>query len=150
MNFENYKYNGSWYRQEKTSFNGQLLNLNIQIDSDDNTQIPESGKNILLHFVDELDIYTAQIAEGIFEYYTQRRNELGYAAEKNDDYPKVTDSSQILNMVTLIGITIPDQEDYDEPAVFLVFDCTWDTENGVGVCMAGNTIDEVGFQDIAL
>ena len=90
------------------------------------------------------------IAEAVFKYYQERREELGYSDEMNIDYPEIREATSILDMLTLIGITIPDQDGYTEEAVSLVFNCTWDKENGVGICFVGQNIEEVGFQDIAL
>ncbi len=150
INFENYEYNGAWYGRERISFNGSFFDIDVQMDSDDENLIPEASKEVLIDFINKLDDYTLRIAESILDYYANRREELGYSVEMNIDYPEVDSAEEILNMITLIGITIPDQDDYDEPAVSLVFNCTWDKENGVGVCLLGENIDDVGFQDIAL
>ena len=86
----------------------------------------------------------------MFEYYCARREELGYADEANADYPALGEANELWKMITLIGINVPDQDDYDEAAISLVFDCTWDQENGVGVCFIEENIDDIGFQDIAM
>ncbi len=150
INFENYKYNGAWYGTEKVDFNGQSFDVDVQIDGYDESMIPESGKNAFLDFLNKLNNYTVKIAEAVFQYYCEMRDELGYSDEVNVDYPSLSKPKEILNMITLIGITVPDQDDYDEEAVSLVFNCTWDKENGVGICFIGEDIDDVGFQDIAL
>ena len=104
----------------------------------------------LTQLTDKLDGLTEKIAESILGYYNSRREELGYSNTDSKEYPEVDHAREILKTVTLIGITIPDQDDYDDTAVSFVFDCTWDKENGVGVCLIGDEIDEVGPQDIAL
>ena len=150
IHFEDYKYNGAWFGQETVTFNGQCFDVDVQIDGYDETIIPESGKNALLDFLNRFGQYTEKIAEVVFRYYCDRREGLGYADEVNADYPALNRPREILKMITLIGITVPDQDDYDEAVVSLVFDCTWDQENGVGICFTGEDIDDVGFQDIAL
>lgn len=150
IDFENYIYNGAWYGTEKVEFNGQSFDVDVQIDGYDESIIPESGKSVFLNFLHKLNGYTAKIAEAVFQYYCVRREELGYSDEFNADYSAISKSEEILKMITLIGITVPDQDDYDEAAVSLVFNCTWDKENGVGICFIGEDIDDVGFQDIAM
>lgn len=150
INFENYIYNGAWYGTEKVEFNGQNFDVDVQIDGYDESIIPESGKSVFLNFLHKLNGYTAKIAEAVFQYYCVRREELGYSYEFNADYPAISKSEKILKMITLIGITVPDQDDYDEATVSLVFNCTWDKENGVGICFIGEDIDDIGFQDIAM
>jgi len=150
INFDNYEYDGAWFGREKVSFNGHIYEVDVQIDSDDEEVIPENAKEVLSDFVNEIENYTSNIAESVLEYYNDRREELGYSEEYNADYPEVDTTKQILDMLSLIGITIPDQDDYDDTAVSLVFNCTWDKENGVGVCLEGGEVEDVGFQDIAL
>ena len=150
INFENYEYNGAWYGTEKVDFNGQSIEVDVQIDGYDDSMIPESGKNAFLDFLNILNHNTAKISEAVFQYYCERREELGFADEVNADYPAVSKPEEILKMITLIGITVPDQEAYDEVAVSLVFNCTWDKENGLGICFIGEDIEDIGFQDIAL
>ena len=111
-----------------------------------NIQIRYIDKNLL----NNMEKYTSKVAESILDYYNDRRDELGYSDEENPDYPEVDTAEEILDMVSLIGITVPDQDDYDDTAFSLVFDCTWDKENGVGVCLEGGEVDDVGFQGIAL
>lgn len=150
INFENYEYKGAWYGREKAEFNGQSFDVDVQIDGYDENIIPESGKSVLTDFLNRLNGYTEKIAEAVFQYYCVRREELGYSDEFNADYPELSEPEEILNMITLIGITVPDQDDYDEAAVSLVFNCTWDTENGAGIRFIGDNIVDVGFQDTAL
>ena len=150
IKFDNYKYNGAWYGKEEVEFNGQQAVIDIQIDGYDDVVIPRKSQNALLNFLDTLNDKTYIIAEAVFKYYQERREELGYSDEMNIDYPEIREATSILDMLTLIGITIPDQDGYTEEAVSLVFNCTWDKENGVGICFVGQNIVEVGFQDIAL
>lgn len=150
INFDNYEYDGAWFGNETVTFNGQQFYVDVQIDGYDEIVIPESSKNALLNFLDKLNSYIPKIQEAVFEYYCELRDRLGYDVEVNDDYPDLSNSEEILNMITLIGITVPDQDDYDEDAISLVFDCTWEVEHGLGICFIGDDINEVGFQDVAL
>ena len=150
INFENYEYDGAWYGNETINFNGKEFNVNIQIDDYDGIMVPESSQKALLSFLGNSNDYLSKIKETVFEYYCELRADLGYDTEENVDYPEVSSSEEILNMITLIGITIPDQDDYDEDAVSLIFDCTWEEEHGLGIRFIGEDIVEVGFQDIAL
>ncbi len=122
----------------------------MQIDSDDEDMIPDNAKEVLTDLLNNMEKYTSKVADSILDYYNDRRDELGYSDEENPDYPEIDTAEEILDMVSLIGITVPDQDDYDDTAFSLVFDCTWDKENGVGVCFEGGEVEDVGFQDIAL
>ena len=150
IDFNNYEYDGAWFGNETVNFNGKDFYVDVQIDDYDDVMVPECSQKALLNFLDNLNGYLPKIKEAVFEYYCELRAELGYDVEVDDDYPEVSSSDEILNMITLVGITVPDQDDYDDEAVSLVFDCTWDAENGLGICFIGDDIDEIGFQDVAL
>lgn len=147
---KNYEYDGAWFGKEKVSFNGHTYEVDVQIDSDDEENIPDDAKEVLSDLLNDLENYTSKIADIILEYYNDRRDELGFSYEDNPDYPEIDSAEEILDTLTLIGITIPEQDDYDDTAFSLVFDCSWDKENGVGVCFEGGEVDDVGFQGIAL
>lgn len=150
IDFENYEYDDAWFGKEDVSFNGHTYEVDVQIDSDDEENIPDDAKEVLSDLLNDMENYTSKIAESILDYYNDRREELGYSYEENPDYPEVDSDEEILDTLTLIGITIPEQDDYDDTAFSLVFDCTWDKENGVGVCFEGGEVEDVGFQGIAL
>ena len=148
--FDGFEYYGAWFKKMSVIFSGAEVEVDIQINGYDDEEIPAEGKSALLLFLNSLDKYLPIILEGIFEYYQCKREELGYDIEKNSDYPEFNNHDQILKTIQLIGITVPDQDDYSEHAVFLVFNCNWDKENGIGMCLVGDTIEEVGNQGIAL
>lgn len=86
----------------------------------------------------------------MLKYYQNKKKELGYECSENPSFPNYENASDILGALHLTGITIPDQEDYTNKAVFLVFDCAWDKENGIEIRIMGDKIEEIGGQDIAL
>lgn len=90
------------------------------------------------------------IGEETLKYYNRLRKQLGFNIDLNDDYPEVKSVGDVLQMVELKGIIVPNQDDYDDKAVALAFDCSWDKENGLGICFEGNRIVDIGYQDVAL
>ena len=94
----------------------------------------------------ELEI---SILDEILLYYNKIKHQYGYDAENNDDYPYIKDSKELISMIDLFGITLPYPENSNDRCISLVFNCTWDLENGVGVRLSNEKVIEVGFQDIA-
>lgn len=56
----------------------------------------------------------------------------------------------MLQNITLTGIVIPYSGTYEGRESGLVFDCTWDVENGLGVYLVDEKVMEVGEQDILM
>lgn len=149
IEYDKFTYNGAWYAEENIEFDGRDCDVDIQIYGYDEEIIPESSKKALDYFCDNMNSYFEKIAEKVYEYYSERLLELGVLMGTEGDHVFST-KEEILKSLKLVGVTVPDQDDYDEMAISLVFNCTWDEENGVGVCFVGQEIDEVGTQDIAL
>ncbi len=88
--------------------------------------------------------------ESILDYYKQKRYELGYDVEFNEKYPLIETATQILEKITLAGIFVPDYDLNDFLDIRLTFDCTWDVENGLGLCLVKGQVTEIGYQDVVL
>ncbi|OSX89706.1 hypothetical protein S3E15_03020 [Bacillus mycoides] len=86
----------------------------------------------------------------ILEYYKQERHELGYDIEVNESYPLVETTDQILEMIDLDGIVVPYGDLCEGRDIRFTLNCTWDTENGLGIRMLNEIVTEVGYQDIAI
>ena len=145
-----FEYYGAWFKKMNVKFNSKDYEVDIQINGYDEEELPETGEDAFVSFMNRIDTIPSIIGDAVLDYYKNKREELGYDVETNEDYPDYRDANSVLDTLKLIGITIPAQDDYDERAIFLVFDCSWDVENGVGVCIIGNSVEEVGPQGIAL
>ncbi len=150
LNYEDLEYNGAWFGKLDIVFNSIKCNIDLQIDGYDETCVPESGKEALESFLDCMHSLEPHIGDETLKYYKKLRRQLGYDVDENSDYPLVESSSSIMDMISLVGIIIPDQDDYEERTVALAFNCSWDKENGLGICFEGNKIADIGYQDVAL
>lgn len=90
------------------------------------------------------------ISEPILDYYIQKRHELGYDVELNENYPLIETIDQLLEKITLVGVFVPNNELVEYLDIGLTFDCTWDIENGVGLCLIKGEVTEVGYQDVVI
>ena len=88
------------------------------------------------------------VALAIAKYYISLRKELGYDQEYNSCYPPIDHPSDVLGMISLDQMVIPDDGIYDGRCVCLAFSCSWDDENGLGIRFLDEKIDEIGYQDI--
>jgi hypothetical protein len=88
--------------------------------------------------------------DAIIEHYIQRRHELGYDSEPNNDYPLVESKEHLSQMVTLTGITVPYAGLYQGRSMGICFDCSWDSENGIGLRLCDEKVVKVGYQDVTM
>ena len=137
--FENFQYHGAWFNKTVITFNENNVEVDIQIDGYDEQEIPIKSREALESFLETKDNFTEAIAAKVFECYQREQNSIEF---KNP--------IQLLNTLQLVGITVPDQDDFCEQVIYLVFNCDWDIEHGIGIRLVGGTVDEVGHQDIAL
>ncbi|EAA0025481.1 DUF2004 domain-containing protein, partial [Listeria monocytogenes] len=57
---------------------------------------------------------------------------------------------EMLEHITLVGIKVPYGELYGGRSIGISFDCTWDSENGIGIRLSDEKVIEVGYQDVAI
>ncbi|MDP9699628.1 hypothetical protein J2T16_002529 [Paenibacillus intestini] len=86
----------------------------------------------------------------LLEYYQQRRYELGYDIIFNENYPLVETTGHILEMIELDGIVVPYGDIREGRDIGVLFNCSWDKENGVGLRLLDEEVIEVGYQDIVI
>ena len=75
----------------------------------------------------------SKFLQAILDYYKQERQQLGYDIEFNENYPHIETIDQLLKRITLVGIVVPYGDIHEERDIGITFDCTWDTENGLGI-----------------
>nr|WP_154888364.1 DUF2004 domain-containing protein [Paenibacillus xylanexedens] len=86
----------------------------------------------------------------LLEYYQQKRYELGYDIAFHENYPLVETTDQILEMIELDGIVVPYGDIREGRDIGVLFNCSWDKENGVGLRLLDEEVIEVGYQDIVI
>ncbi|MNJ41067.1 hypothetical protein D3C77_359750 [compost metagenome] len=86
----------------------------------------------------------------ILDYYQQKRHELGYDIAFNENYPLVETIDQLMEMITLDGIVVPYGDIREGRDIGILFNCTWDAENGLGLRLLDEEVVEVGYQDITI
>lgn len=53
-------------------------------------------------------------------------------------------------MISLDGIVVTYAGIYEGRDMGIIFNCIWDTENGLGLRLLNEKVTEVGYQDIAI
>lgn len=147
IDYTTFEFSHGWYGEVADPISN--TNIIVHISSSDGEQIPDECKEALEWFVENYETMQDELLNKIFEYYCEERENLGYDVEENDDYPLISSFDEISNMITFRAITIPNQQRFRK-GVFLVYDCSWDAEEGLGIRIVDGQITRVDNQGIAL
>ncbi|MDM5268267.1 DUF6985 domain-containing protein [Bacillus wiedmannii] len=146
LEFNNY----DWIGYKNIDFFGNEVKVTLIVRGEDDGHFEKEQYTAYNFLIDRWLQLQQSILESILDYYKQKRDELGYDVEPNESYPLIETATQVLEKITLVGIFIPDNDLIDFLDIGLTFDCTWDMENGLGLCLMKGEVTEVGYQDVVL
>lgn len=148
--FGELEYEYGWVKQIIVRFLGREIEIVVMIDGEEDGNFDEEQYDAYQSLMKNWEQVQLKFAEPILDYYQKKRSELGYNIEFNEDYPLVETTDQLIKMITLDGITVPYGDVLEGRDIGILFNCTWDAENGLGLCLLDEKVIEVGYQDIAI
>ncbi|WEZ06994.1 DUF6985 domain-containing protein [Priestia flexa] len=148
--FGEIEYEFGWSRVIIIDFFGNTTEVDLLIDGEEDGQFDEGQYIAYQSLMKNWNGIQKHILKSILTYYGQKRNELGFDIEVNKKYPLVETTNEILEMISIEGIVVPYADIFDGRDIGITFNCTWDTENGLGVRLLNEKVTEVGFQDVAI
>ncbi len=146
-------YDGCWEREYDFKFLGMEQTVKLMVYVDEAEPIEQIQYDSFEKFQSSLEYISQLIEKDLFDYYCNERRELGYEAVPSRQYPEISDFSELLQMIKLIGIVVPCSqvcEALEGRVIGLLFDCSWDKEFGLGIQLVNEKIEEIGYQDAAL
>ncbi|MEK8212699.1 DUF6985 domain-containing protein [Paenibacillus sp. FSL L8-0463] len=148
--FGELEYNYTWAKDTTIHFFGKETEITLMIDGEEDGKFDEDQYTAYQSLMQNWQQLQQSFLQPILDYYQQKRYELGYDMEFNEYYPLVETTSQLLEMITLVGIVVSYAGIYEGRDIGILFDCTWDAENGVGIRLLNEKVIEVGYQDVAI
>lgn len=148
--FGELEYNYSWAKDTTIHFFGKETEIALMIDGEEDGEFDEAQYTAYQSLMQNWEQLQQSFLQPILDYYQQKRHELGYDTELNENYPLVETTDQLLEMITLDGIVVPYAGIYEGRDIGILFDCTWDVENGLGIRLLNEKVTEVGYQDVAI
>lgn len=146
--FGNLEYEYGWNGTVEFNCFGRTEEIGVTVSGAEDDPITELQRDSFKAFLKSWDGIMDDVTEAIGEYYLDLRKELGYDKEYHISYPPIEQAADVLEMISLDQIVIPEDGIYKSRCVCLAFSCTWDDENGVGIRFLDEKIDEIGYQDI--
>ena len=148
--FGELEYNYGWVKYTTIEFCGKEAEIALMVKGEEDGKFDEEQYIAYNSLVQNWEQLQQGFLQAIFDYYKQERQELGYDIEVNENYPQVETTNQLLEMITLVGIVVPYGDIHEDRDIGITFDCTWDTENGLGLRLLNEKVTEAGYQDVAI
>ena len=136
----------NWYGKVTLSDGRDERTVRIEIGTDEDF-IPEESKRMLEYFITHYADYKAALLEPIYDYYYFCRSNWGTVPPDDPRFPEITDINKINEMITLSSVYIHDPETRGRGSIGLLFECTWEKEEGMGICMQGYEVEKIGIQE---
>lgn len=143
-------YQYTWVGYKTIKFFGKDIEIALLVGGTEDGEFDEGQYVAYSSLMDNWEQIQHNILQLIFDYYKQKRQELGYDVAFNKDYPLIETVNQLTEHITLVGISVPYDFLREGRDIGVSFDCTWDEENGLGVRLINEKVDEVGYQDVAI
>ena len=148
--FGEIEYDFVWSKDTTINFFGNEVEIALMVKGDETGQFDEEQYVAYTSLMQNWEHLQQSFLQPILDYYKQERHELGYDIEANENYPLVETTDQILEMISLDGIVVSYADVFEGRDIGLTFNCTWDIENGLGLSLLNEKVDEVGYQDVAI
>ncbi|KZD33195.1 DUF2004 domain-containing protein [Bacillus cereus] len=148
--FGELEYDFVWSKDTSINFLGNEVEIALIVKGDEDGKFDEEQYVAYTSLMQNWEQLQQSFLQSILDYYKQERQELGYDIEVNENYPLVETTNGILEMISLDGIVVPYAGIFDGRDIGITFNCTWDTENGLGIRLLNEKVTEVGYQDVAI
>ncbi|MED1798059.1 DUF6985 domain-containing protein [Brevibacillus porteri] len=142
-------YDYIWSKDTNINFFGKEVEIALIIKGDEDGEFEEDQYKAYQSLMENWDELHPSFLQPILEYYKEKRHELGYDIAIDENYPLVETTDKILEMISLDSIVVPYAGIYEGRDMGVLFKCTWDVENGVGLRLLDEKVTEVGYQDVA-
>lgn len=148
--FGELEYNYGWVKYTTIEFCGKEAEIALMVKGEEDGKFDEEQYSAYNSLVQNWEQLQQGFLQAILDYYKLERQELGYDIEVNENYPQIETINQLLEMITLVGIVVPYGDINEDRDIGITFDCTWNTENGLGLRLLNEKVTEVGYQDVAI
>lgn len=148
--FGELEFNYIWFKYTPIRFFDKEQNIILMVAGDEDGEFEDGQYDAYKALMDQWESLPNTFLNPILDYYNEKREELGFHIEFNENYPAIESVEELLTHITLTGIKVPYANIYGERSIGISFDCSWDLENGLGLRLNNEQVIEVGYQDIAV
>jgi len=152
--FGTLEYDYGWYKYTNINFLGENHEIALKISGEEDGVFSEEQYAAYKAFMEKWEELQQELMPQILDYYNRTRQELGYEEmddeeAEEEDYPPIHTTEELMEHVSIELLKVPyDHLSVDGREMGIVFGCTWDDENGVGISLINEKIAEIGYQDV--
>ena len=148
--FGELEYDYIWFKDTSIEFCEKEFEISLSVSGEKDGGFLEKQYIAYQSFIKKWEQIQQDILQPLLDYYEQKRHELGYDVTFNKNYPLIETIDQLLERISIVGISVLYTKSLEGRYIGLSFDCTWDEENGLGLLLINEEIARVGFQDVAM
>lgn len=148
--FGKLEYDYAWFKDTVIEFCGKQFEITLSVSGEKDGKFLEKQYIAFQEFTKKWEQIQQSILQPLLDYYTQKRHELGYDVSFNENYPLIETTYQLLERISLVGISVLYTKSLEGRYIGISFDSTWDEENGLGVLLINEEVARVGYQDVAI
>ncbi|MGX8687444.1 MAG: DUF6985 domain-containing protein [bacterium] len=141
-------YGYGWNGSVRLDWSGREEDVDLMISGEEEDGISDYQRECFTAFMNAWPALQTEVPEQIFRYYRKLSEELGYGDGSHPDYPRLSQASEIKEHIHPDQISIFEEGIFEGRCVGLAFSCTWDDENGCGVLLINEHVEEIGYQDL--
>ena len=146
-----------WEGSLTIDFGGEIQDVELLVQGNEQNEITARQKTALSCFLEKWPELQENLIDALLRYYNEEER-FSYGPEDKEEaakwWPEIGSKDAILKAITWESIVVAEDFLMEEGRrIYLLFSRTWGGEdledNGIGVCLINEMINEIAYKDIA-
>ncbi|MDE8673613.1 DUF6985 domain-containing protein [Priestia aryabhattai] len=146
--------NNFWRGKTTIKMFGEEKEILLSIDAYENTDFSNVQKEVFLNFIQDMENIMNKAEKHIYDYYMENYEEyremIANKSEADQVVPNIHSVLDFKKLVEPTELIVRRVRKNGKRRLGLLCDVSWDIENGIGIKMEDEGVEEVGYQDIVL
>ncbi|MES9793891.1 hypothetical protein ABWL24_26090, partial [Priestia megaterium] len=146
--------NNFWRGKTTIKMFGVEKEILLSVDAYENTDFSHVQKEAFLNFIQNMENIMNKAEKHIYDYYMENYEEyremIANKSEADQVVPNIHSVLDLKKLVEPTELIVRRVRKNGKRRLGLLCDVSWDIENGIGIKMEDEGVEEVGYQDIVL
>lgn len=146
--------NNFWRGKTTIKMFGEEKEILLSIDAYENTDFSNVQKEAFLSFIQDMENIMNEVEKHIYDYYIENYEEyremIANKSETDQVVPNIYSVSDLKKLVEPAELIVRRVRKNGKRRLGLLCDVSWDIENGTGVKIEDEVVEEGGYQEIVL